>query len=452
MGGNAEKVSVRHNSLHLNGYRLMNSWKLKNRTNTLYNINLNKNVMAMISVQDAEIIILQLVDTLKETETISLDEAMGRILAQSISSQLDFPYWDNSAMDGYGVRFEDVSQCGPENTITLDIMTEIPAGIQPQTTLKSGQACRIFTGAMLPDGVDTIIMQENTSKQGDKVIILSPPKYPGEFVRKRGTFYQAGNILLTPGITINEPEMAVLATAQCPNVKVYRRPSVAILSTGNELITPSQTLQPGQIIDSNQYALKAFILKNGGHPISLGIVDDNPKILKQKIIAAINCADIVLSTGGVSVGDYDYIDNILKELGGKIEVNGVAMKPGKPLTVAKFDNGCVYFGLPGNPVSALVSCWRFVQPALQKLSGLKGDYKPKFIKAKSSHNLSAKGQRETYLWGQLKLVHGDYIFELANGSQNSANLINLALTNGLAVLPIGITHINQGEVVTVLSL
>jgi molybdopterin molybdotransferase len=406
----------------------------------------------MISVQEAEIIISQLVEPLRETETISLDESTGRILAQSINSPLDFPYWDNSAMDGYGVRFEDVSQSSSENPITLDIIIEIPAGLKSKISIKSGQACRIFTGAMLPDGVDTIIMQENTRRQGEKVSILSPPKYSGEFVRKQGAFYQAGNVLLTPGIKINEPEIAILATAQCPNVTVYRRPRVAILSTGNELITPSQTLHPGQIIDSNQYALKAFIIKNGALPISLGIVNDNPEMIKQKIITAINSADLVLSTGGVSVGDYDYIDNILKELDAKIEVNGVAMKPGKPLTVAKFDNGCVYFGLPGNPVSALVSCWRFVQPFLHKISGIKRDYQPQFIKAKSSHDLSSNGQRETYIWGQLKLIDGDYIFELANGSQNSANLINLALTNSLAVLPMGMTKVNKGEVLTVLSL
>ncbi len=408
--------------------------------------------MTIISVQEAQTIILELVESLQETDTISLDEAMGRILAQSISSPLNFPYWDNSAMDGYGVRFEDVKQSNSGYPITLDIVAEIPAGINPKQSIKSGEACRIFTGAMLPDGVDTIIMQENTRKEGKKVIILSPPNNLGEFVRKQGSFYQAGNILLNPGIYINESEMAVLATAQCSTIRVYRRPRVAILSTGNELITPTEQLHPGQIIDSNKYGLKAFILKNGGIPISLGIVKDEPELIKQKISEAISTADFVLSTGGVSVGDYDYINSILAKLGGQIMVNGVAMKPGKPLTVAKFNNGCVYFGLPGNPVSALVSCWRFVKLALDKLSGIKGDYQPKLITVKSENNLSSKGQRETYIWGQLKLIDGEYVFTLAQGSQNSANLINLALTNALAILPVGVTKINRGETVNVLSL
>ncbi|MEA5533335.1 gephyrin-like molybdotransferase Glp [Crocosphaera sp. XPORK-15E] len=406
----------------------------------------------MITVQEADTIILNLVTPLTDTETVILAEATGRILAQSVTSQLDFPYWDNSAMDGYAVRFEDVVNCTAETPIILDIIEDIPAGVKPQKTVNSGQACRIFTGAMLPDGADTIVMQENTQKKEDKVIILSPPKSSQEFVKKRGTFYQAGNTLLSPGIIINAPEIAVLATAQCPIITVYRRPLVAILSTGDELITPSQTLKPGQIVDSNQYALTAFILKNGGIPIPLGIIPDQPQLIREKILEGINCADFVLSTGGVSVGDYDYIEQILTELGAKIHIDSVAMKPGKPLTVAKFNQGCVYFGLPGNPVSALVSCWRFVQPALQKLSGIKDDWKPKFIKAKSIQSLSSNGQRETYIWGQLKLVDGEYIFQLAKGQQNSANLINLALTNGLAILPIETTNINPEETVTVMSI
>ncbi len=408
--------------------------------------------MTMISSQEAQSIILQLVDVLNDTETISLDEATGRILAQPITSPYDFPYWDNSAMDGYGVRFEDVSQGEQNNCMTLDIVAEIPAGINPKISIGFGQACRIFTGGMLPNGVDTIIMQENTRQEGKKLRILEPPKYLGQFVRKRGAFYQANDTLLSPGIKINEAEIAVLATAQCSQVTVYRRPRIAILSTGNELISPSQTLEPGQIIDSNQYALKAFILKQGAIPINLGIVKDEKEIIKQKILEGINCADFVLSTGGVSVGDYDYIEHILEELGGKIYINTVAIKPGKPLTVAKFDQGCLYFGLPGNPVSALVSCWRFVKLALDKLSGIKNEHQPQLIQATSSQDLSSNGQRETYVWGKLNLRNGEWFFELAKGSKNSANLINLALTNALAILPIGVTKINQGDKVNVLFL
>jgi molybdopterin molybdotransferase len=402
----------------------------------------------MLPTTQAEALILDLVEPLKETETVDLEIANGRILATSIVGKLDIPHWDNSAMDGYAVRYQDVKNCHPDSPQTLEIVEEIPAGCKPSVTLKLGQAARIFTGAMLPAGADTIVMQENTQRQDNLVKILVAPQFQ-EFVRHQGAFYRGGTPLLEPGITIKEADIAVLATAQCTQLKVYRRPRVAILSTGDELITPEQPLQPGQIVDSNQYALASFVANNGGIPIKLGIVPDRPDALKDAIAQAIDSADLVLSTGGVSVGDYDYVDRILAELGGDIHIRSVAIKPGKPLTVATFNNSCLYFGIPGNPVSALVTCWRFVQPALQKLSGQK-NYQPLFVKARTRHLLKSGGKRETYLWGQLHLVDGEYEFTLAGGSHSSGNLINLAQTNGLAVIPIGQQLIAAGEEVRVL--
>lgn len=406
----------------------------------------------MISVSEAETIILNLVKPIQEQEIISLEAANGRILAQQVSSELDFPYWDNSAMDGYAVKFEDVQKSSTLQPTVLEIIEEIPAGIQPQKTLKSNQAARIFTGGLLPLGADTIIMQENTQREGNFVKIFAPPTCPLEFVRRKGEYYQANTPLLTPGIALNAPEIAVLATAKCSQLTVYRHPKVAIFSTGNELVSPHQSLQPGQIVDSNQYALAAFVASQGGIPIRLGIVPDNPQMLQETIVKAINSADLVLSTGGVSVGDYDYVEKILEQLGGQIHIRSVRVKPGKPLTVATFDNHCLYFGIPGNPVSALVSCWRFVQPALRKLSGLANNWKPTYIKARSRHHLRGGGQRETYLWGKLHLVNGVYEFELAGGSHSSGNLINLAQTNGLAVLTVGATSLKAGELVDVIQI
>ncbi len=401
----------------------------------------------MLPVNEAEAIILDLVrvlDPKQDSEVVSLDDARGRILATPITGKLDFPHWDNSAMDGYAVRYQDVKDCSADNPITLEIVTEIAAGDRPTTDIKSGQTARIFTGAMLPEGTDTIVIQENTQREGDRVTILSAPE-EREFIRHKGAFYQAGTPLLAAGVKVGAPEIAVLATAQCTELAVYRRPRVAILSTGDELVTPEQTLQPGQIVDSNQYALASFIADNGGIPIRLGIVPDRPEELKEAIAQAINSADLVLSTGGVSVGDYDYVDRILTELGGTLHIRNVAVKPGKPLTVATFNNSnCLYFGIPGNPVSALVSCWRFVQPALKKLAG-ETNYQPRFVTAVTSHDLKAGGKRETYLWGQLHLVDGKYEFALAGGSHSSGNLINLAQTNGLAIVPVGEKLIGKGS-------
>ncbi|TRT54367.1 MAG: molybdopterin molybdenumtransferase MoeA [Microcystis aeruginosa Ma_QC_C_20070703_M131] len=403
----------------------------------------------MYSVKEAESIILTQIQPRQETEKVSLEAAFGRILAEDISSDLDFPYWDNSAMDGYAVRYEDVKDTNPENPVTLKIIAEIPAGKVPEKIIQPGETARIFTGAMLPAGSDTIIMQENTQQKGERVAILIPPEKIGLFVRQCGTFYQAGNTLLKAGIAINSPEIAVLATAQATELTVFSRPQVAIFSTGDELINPDETLQKGQIIDSNRYALTAFVASLGAIPKPLGIIKDSPELLRETIRKAINSSAIVLSTGGVSVGDYDYIEGILGELGGKILIGSVAIQPGKPLTFATFPNGCIYFGIPGNPVSALVSCWRFVQMAIKKLSGLT-DYQNKFLRVVTRDTLQSKGQREVYLWGKIEIIEGVYQFQLASGQHNSANLINLTGTNALAIIPQGKTTIQAGKTVEVM--
>lgn len=418
--------------------------------------------MAMLPVKEAESVILGLVQPFDEqldAEIVDLSAATGRILAAPVTSELDFPHWDNSAMDGYAVRYADVQSCNAEYPAVLEIVEEIPAGYQPQCSIQPGQAARILTGACMPQGADTVVMQERTKREENRVLILEAPQ-PQAFVRHQGAFYQAGIPLLKPGITLGAPEIAVLAAAQCTKLPVYRRPRVAILSTGNELVTPDQALQPGQIVDSNQYALAALVTQMGGVPQRLGIVPDEPEALKSAIAQAIASADIVLSTGGVSVGDYDYVDQILAELGAEIHIRSVAVKPGKPLTVATFNpltkgeskRPVLYFGLPGNPVSALVSCWRFVQPAMKKLSGLPQEtWEPMFVQAQTCDDLRSDGRRESYLWGRLLLNAGVYEFHLAGGSHSSGNLINLAQTSGLAVVPIGQTFIPAGELVQVLQ-
>ncbi|MDY7003625.1 MAG: molybdopterin molybdotransferase MoeA [Cyanobacteriota bacterium] len=411
----------------------------------------------MLPVDQAESIILNLVqplDTQRDVEKLDLLSASGRILATPVTSKLDFPHWDNSAMDGYAVKFTDVKDSSPENPISLAIIEEIPAGYQPQSHIQPGQTARIFTGAVMPLGADTVVMQEATQRKDNNVLILESPKNQQEFVRYRGSFYTAGTPLLSPGIILGASEIAVLAALQCVEITVYRRPRVGILSTGNELVTPDQPLQPGQLVDSNQYALAVALAQTGAEVIRLGIIPDEREILKKTIAEAITTTDFLLSTGGVSVGDYDYVEDILAELGAEIHIHSVAVKPGKPLTVAKFaDSQCVYFGLPGNPVSALVSFWRFVQPALKKLAGVQSAaWGPEFVTARSLQDLHSNGKRETYLWGQLNLGSNGYEFQLAVGSHSSGNLINLAGSRGLAVVPLNETSIAAGELVQVLKI
>ncbi len=405
----------------------------------------------MVPANDAEKLILDLVTPVEGLETVSVENSLGRVLGQSISSQLDFPHWDNSAMDGYAVRHADVAAV----PVTLNVVEEIPAGQVPTCALEAGEAARIFTGGMLPAGADTIVIQENTQRDGAQVTVVEAPVAQA-FVRKQGSFYQAGAELLGPGIPIGAAEIAVLAAAQCGSVPVYRWPRVAILSTGDELVEIHQPLQPGQIVDSNRYALAALVAQSGAVPVPLGIVPDQKDATRQAISDALAQTDVVISSGGVSVGDYDYVDQILAELGATIHIRAVAVKPGKPLTVATFDQENhqrqLYFGLPGNPVSSLVSFWRFVQPALRKLSGLHTGWSPTFIWVKTATDLRSAGKRETYLWGQLSLGDEGYQFTLATGSHSSGNLVNLTRTNGLARVPLGETLIPAGSMVNVLTL
>jgi len=410
----------------------------------------------MLSVLDAEAKIFDLAtppQALAHTESLDLHQAAGRVLAETVVSPLDVPHWDNSAMDGYAVRYADV-QAAADQPVTVTVIETIPAGQPPTQAVGPGQAARILTGAMMPAGADTVVMQEVTQRQSTQVKILEAPE-PGQFVRRQGSFYQAGHPLLFPGISLNGPEIAVLASAQYAQVRVYRQPRVAILSTGNELVQPGTPLQPGQLVDSNQYALAALVHRAGGIPMPLGIIPDQPQVLRDAIATALSQADLILSSGGVSVGDYDYVDQILADLGATLHIRAVAVKPGKPLTVATFPSGTagatsLYFGLPGNPVSALVCFWRFVEPALRKQSGLGQGWAPGFVPATTSQPLRAGGRRETYVWGHLRMTPQGYSFEQAGGSHSSGNLVNLAGTNGLAVVPVGTTLIPAHEPVQVM--
>ena len=406
----------------------------------------------MLPAAEAERLIFSLVSPIETVETLTLTtpaETVGsldRVLAQTITSALDFPHWDNSAMDGYAIRAEDIRSVPTQ----LSVIEEIPAGQLPQKPVESGQAARILTGAMLPAGADTVVMQEETERVGDQVTILTSSQ-SGAFVRRQGSFTQVGTPILKKGVVIAPPEVALLAAAQQTELKVYRRPRIAILSTGSELARIDQPLEPGQIVDSNQYALTALVAKTGAVPMPIGIVRDERASVKAAIAAAFSQADMVLSTGGVSVGDYDYVDQVLEELGAKLHIRSVAVKPGKPLTVATVGSQ-LYFGLPGNPASAMVCFWRFVEPAIAKLSGRQRPWAPEFVMAKATAELTAGGGRETYLWGQLSTDEFGYCFGRTAGGHNSGNLVNLVNTSGLGIVPQGQTKIAVGTPVRVLKI
>ncbi|MCM1985206.1 molybdopterin molybdotransferase MoeA [Lyngbya confervoides] len=410
----------------------------------------------MLTVAQAFDRVIREVHPLRDQEQVSIPAALGRILASAVRGSADVPAWDNSAMDGYAIAAADLHGESDTTPQLLQVVMEIPAGVAPDRSLASGQAARIFTGAMLPQGADTIVMQEDTQRTGNQVQILRRPQ-PGAFVRRRGSYYQAGSPLLEAGIKLGPADLAVLATVQCCDVPVLRQPRVALVSTGNELVAPEQPLQPGQIVDSNRYILSALVQESGAIAQHFQTVGDQLSEVTETIAEALAAADIVISTGGVSVGDYDYVDQALQRLGGKLHFQSVAMKPGKPLTFATFEfdqaqRPVLFFGLPGNPVSAPVGFWRFVQPALRKCAGLKQGVGPDFVQAIALESLASGGGRETYVWGHLDWDRGHYQFRPAPGHQISGNLINLAQTNALGVLSCDRPQIRAGESMTVMRI
>ena len=412
--------------------------------------------IAMLTVAETEKIILDLVkpfDPEIDSESLPLSKVLNRILAEDISSKLDFPHWDNSAMDGYALCYADLDNLQElKLAITSD---EIPAGVARSQSLNQGECIRIFTGGMLPVGADTIIMQEDTERIDDLLYLKVKPTQ-GEYVRRKGEFIQAGTNLIKAGTKLGATEIGALASARCQKIKVYRQPKIAIISTGNELVSldSSQSLQLGQIIDSNLYALSTLVEQSGAIAIPFGIVRDHPAELESVMQEAIASADIVISTGGVSVGDYDYIEEILEKMGADIHVRSVAIKPGKPLTVASIspflnvnrsEDKILYFGVAGNPISSMMSFWRFIRGTIAKLNGANEIYwYPQFIKAFTTEDLHSQGRRETYLWGNLTYQKGMPIFQPVS-NYSSGNLISAIGTNAIAVMRINQTYVTAGE-------
>jgi molybdopterin molybdotransferase len=449
-------------------------------TSTQASANRSANRSAMVSAMEAEAKIRALIcplshqDPAKTIEEVPVSQALGRILAKPVSSSIDFPHWDNSAMDGYGVRYADVAHATPGKPVYLRVIAKIAAGGYCPHPLQRNEAVRIFTGSMLPPGADTIVPQEVVTRSDPNLEIPDPhleiievqeaPNAIGAFVRYQGEYYQAGSPLLPAGIRLSATDLGVLAAAQCSHVPVYRPLRVGLLSTGNELVAPGTPppLAPGQVVDSNQVALGSLLQSLGITPVFLGIVPDQPDRLEETIAQSLPELDVLISSGGVSVGDYDYVEQILETLGATLAVRSVAVKPGKPLTVAQFavnQSGPLYFGLPGNPVSALVSFWRFVQPALERLCGWEHPPSDRQVTGYTTTDLQGDPHRETYVWGQMwwgkdpqaqtnpnpRSIAEGYWFTPASGSKSSGNIIHLSQVNALALVPLGQRSLGAGS-------
>ena len=322
----------------------------------------------MISVEDAQKSILDMIRPMGR-ERAGLLNSLGRVLAEDVHSSRAIPPWNNSAMDGYALRAEDVAGASRETPKALRVIEEIQAGVVATREVGPGEAIKIMTGAPIPGGADAVVLVEETERiSGDEVHIFLSVR-EGEAVRLAGEDVKPGETVLAQGARLGPASLGMLANIGRPSVYVYQKPRVAILATGEELVDLGDTPDVGQIFNSNSYALAAQVLEAGGEPLLLGIARDNAEDLQRHIEDGL-AADLMITSGGVSVGDFDLVKSTLGGLGNDMRFWRVRMKPGKPMAFGVLNDKPV-FGLPGNPVSTMVSFELFVRPSLLKMQGHK---------------------------------------------------------------------------------
>ena len=389
----------------------------------------------MLSVALARQTILAHIQSLSG-ELVPLAETLGRYLSEDIIAGFDIPLWDYSAMDGYAVCLSD-SAAIPAR---LPVSQVIPAGATPRPLLP-GSAARIMTGAPIPAGAEAVIMREDTNEQDESVEIKRAPK-KGENIRFKGEDIRLGSVVLKRGTLVGPSQIASLASLRLASVPCTRRPVVAVLSTGDELVDVDQPLEPGKIPASNAYMLSGLIQELGAVPLSLGIARDNRADIESKLAAAA-AADLILTSGGVSMGDFDLIKDVMTGAGNRMEFWQVAMKPGKPLAFG-FTGGVPTIGLPGNPASAMVSFYQFARPAILTLLGASMVYLPS-VKARLITPIRKKTDRPHYVRGLLS--SGTELSVRPSGEQGSGILSSMAAANCFIVIPKELELARAGDLV-----
>jgi molybdopterin molybdotransferase len=400
----------------------------------------------MLEVEEALAEVLRHAKPLPQTDTSLGPSTLGRVLAEDVRAENDSPPFDKSLRDGYAVRASDCASLNGE----LRIVAEIAAGAVPTAPIRPGECARIFTGAPMPEGADAVVMQEDTEPVSDgRVRITDASVKPRQWVFARGTEMRAGDVILPAGTVLNPAALGVLASLGRRTAALYSRPNVHLLSTGNELVEPGETLTRGQIYNSNGPMLAALVMHSGGSYRSLGIVRDNRDETQAMMESALEETDLLLIAGGVSVGKYDLVPAVLEDLGVAVHFRQVRMKPGKPLLFGTKGETLV-FGLPGNPVSAFVCFELFVRPALRILSG-HAEAGPLTTSLPIAESLSVANDRPTY--HPAKLEVGESGWRVRPLSWLGApDLRGLQPADALLVLPPGETRVAAGEAVTVVLL
>lgn len=408
----------------------------------------------MIRIEEARDRILQRVAPLG-VEVVPVSESGGRVLAQPLASRRSLPAFDNSAMDGYGVRALELASASPEAPLRLPLAGAQLAGGAMTGTLPEGHAIRITTGAPIPPGVDAVVMREWSDEsavdaEGGGSVAFARPVAAGEAIRRRGEDVAEGEVLVPAGTTITPGVLNLLAAAGHVMVPVHRVPRVAILASGDELKELGEPFGELDVLNSNAHALAAAVRQAGAHAVLLGIARDSLDAHVEQISAG-SFADVLLTIGGVSMGSHDFVRPALEALGVELDFWKVAMRPGKPLAFAT-RGGQAIFGLPGNPVSSLVTFELFVRPALRKLMG-----HPRPLRAPLRARLEGPGMRKKpdvafYARARVTLAADGALRVRLADKQGSGQISGLALANALCVLPIDVSVVSEGDEVEVLLL
>ena len=392
---------------------------------------------SVMSVEEARTLLLAGVSRLPAVE-VDLLGALGRVLADDATSDIDVAPFDNSAMDGFAVRAADLAAAASDAPVALNVVAHIGAGDDVAgIVVRDGEAARIMTGAPMPQGADSIVMVERTSVVtgdggiGSRVAFELEPRI-GEHVRRRGEEVLAGDVVLPAGSVVGPAAIGLLAATGHASVRVHARPRVAVLSTGSELVDVAETPGPGKIRDSNGYSIAAQVVAAGGVPVRYATVPDDMTATRAAFALAAEECDFIVVSGGVSVGDFDYVKPVLEELG-ELVFCKVRMRPGNPQTMGSI-GGVPFFGLPGNPTSTYVGFEVFVRPALRVMQGFSDIDRPMTV-ARLAHDLKKKQDRRYYLRGRVEASSdGGYLVSLT-GSQSSALLMAAHLGNCFVVLP-----------------
>ena len=377
-------------------------------------------------------------------EKVSLLESLGRVIAEDIYARRNIPPLDNSAMDGYALRSEDVQKASPNHPIRLEVIEDLPAGFISTKTLEKGKAIRIMTGAPIPKGADTVIPVEESKKE-DGFVLIFKAAVLGENIRKSGEDVKEGDRVISKGDTIRPAEVGMLASVGRSFVSVYQRPLAAILCTGDELVDVDGDLDEVKIISSNSYTLGAQVKDCGAIPLQLGIAKDRKEDIEEKLRQGIR-ADVLISSAGVSVGDYDFVKDVMKDLGMEMVFWKVAMRPGQPLAFGTI-GGKPVFGLPGNPVSSMISFEQFVRPCLLKMMGHRQLFRP-VIEAILKEEIRKMTGRRYFIRGTVSFEKNQY-FVTTTGEQGSGILRSMVRANGLIVIPEDQEMVRAGEKVKV---